>query len=97
MNTYVKGNLVRVAGSFTDENGAAMNPTVVKCAVLPPATVTPTTYTYGTDAAVVRDSTGHYHVDLDASTEGLWRYRWYSTGSGQAAAESEFQVRSSPF
>ena len=96
MSTYYVGNLIRVSVAFTNTLGAAVDPAVVKCQVRTPAGVV-TTYTYGTDAAVIRDSTGNYHLDVDASAEGLWRYRWYSTGSGQAAAEGAFDVPDSLF
>jgi hypothetical protein len=92
MNVYVKGNLVRVSASFTNEAGAALDPTVVKCVVLEPGDVLATTYTYGTDVAVVKDSTGHYHLDIDADEAGEWRYRWYSTGTGQSASEGLFMA-----
>ena len=45
-----------------------------------------TSLTYGVDAALVKDSTGVYHVDVDADEVGWWHYRVYSTGTGQAAA-----------
>jgi len=50
------------------------------------------TYTYLTDSVVVKDSTGHYHIDVDASVAGTWTYRWFSTGTGQAADDQTFIV-----
>jgi hypothetical protein len=97
MNTYVSGSLVRVSGAFTGNNGAVLDPTVVKVAVLEPGAIVPTVKTYGTDAEVVKDGTGQYHLDIDANTSGVWRYRWFSTGNGQAANESAFEVAVSPF
>lgn len=96
MGTYYVGNLVRVSVVFTNSVGTAVDPTAVKCQVRTPAGVV-TTYTYGTDPEVVKDSTGNYHLDVNASTEGLWRYRWYSTGTGQAAAEGAFDIPDSLF
>ena len=95
-NPYDKGDLVRVSAAFTTAAGAALDPTVVKCQVQTPAG-TATTYTYGTDAALVKDSTGAYHLDIDAATSGEWCYRWYSTGTGQAAAEGRFSVTAGEF
>ena len=97
MNTYVKGNIIRVAGLFTDDSGAVLDPTVIKCLVLAPGAVLPTVYQYGVDAEMARDSAGRYHADIDADTEGVWRYRWQSTGNGQAANESAFEIAVSPF
>ncbi len=95
-NTYEKGDLVRVSAVFTTAAGANLDPTAVLCQVRR-ATGATTTYTYLTDAALVKDSSGHYHVDVDANGEGLWYYRWYSTGTGQAADETTFSVEASAF
>jgi hypothetical protein len=43
----------------------------------------------------VKDSTGNYHVDVDADEPGVWRFRFAGTVSGQAAAEGQFRVDSS--
>jgi hypothetical protein len=91
--TYDNGDLVRCSAIFTNSSGTATDPSVVRFQVRNPAgTVTP--YLYGTDIQLVKDSTGNYHVDVDASSDGLWSYRFYSTGSGQAAAEANFIVSS---
>lgn len=89
---YDYGDLVRVSGHFTDANGDDVDPTVVMLTFVEPG-VAAVTYTFGVDADLVRDSAGHYHVDLDADTAGRWRYRWFSTGTGQAAGETFFDVR----
>lgn len=93
-NTYDLGDLVRVSAPFTRvSNGAAVDPTAVKLSVRNPAG-TVTTYTYGSgDGVIVRDSTGNYHADLDTPTAGDWYYRWWSTGTGQAAEENVYNVR----
>lgn len=96
MNVYDVGDLVRVTGAFTNSAGTALDPAVVKFKFTNPAGVT-TTYTFGTDAQLVKDSTGNYHVDLDASVKGTFRYRWFSTGNGQAAGEHKFFVKTSAF
>jgi len=96
MNTYVLGNLVRVSAAFTNSVGAAVDPAVVKCQVRKPDGSI-TTLTYGTDAAVVKSAVGAYYLDVDANAEGVWRYRWYATGSGQAADEEAFEILDSPF
>jgi len=36
-------------------------------------------------------------VDINASQTGTYRYRFYSTGMGQAAAEGNFRVDTSSF
>ena len=96
VNVYQLGDLVRATGTFTTAAGAALDPSVVKCSVITPLAVT-TTYTYGTDAALVKDSAGIYHVDVNAASVGTWHYRWFSTGTGQAADEGWFVVEESEF
>lgn len=92
-NTYDQGDLVRVrANKFTDADGVAIDPATVKVSVKTPAG-TVTTLVYGTDAAVVRTATGQYELGVDANASGFWHYRWFSTGTGQAAGEKRFYVR----
>lgn len=92
-NTYDLGDLIRVSAPFTRvSNNAAVDPTAVYLIVTNPSGVS-TTYTYGVDAIIVKDSTGNYHADLDANASGDWYYRWKSTGTGQAAEENQYYVR----
>lgn len=95
-NKYDLGDLVRVSVAFTNSAGTAIDPTAVLCQYKSPAGTT-TALTYGTDVALVKDSTGNYHVDIDCDEEGTWDCRYYSTGTGQAAAETSFRVRVSAF
>ncbi len=88
---FDKGDLVRATGTFTDLAQAAQDPTTVKVSVRTPARVV-TTYVYGVDAAVVKDATGVYHIDIDANQVGTWHVRWFAVGTGQAANESPFYV-----
>lgn len=62
----IAGTMVRSVGSFTDLSGTAINPDeVVVCYSF--AGGTPVNLIYGTDAAVIRDSTGVFHVDIDTT------------------------------
>lgn len=94
-NTYDIGDLVRCTGTFAtgDTN---VNPGAIFFKVKTPSGVV-TTYTYGTDVELVRDSTGVYHVDVDATEWGDYTYRFWSTGVGQAASEGQFWVRRTLF
>jgi uncharacterized protein YfaS (alpha-2-macroglobulin family) len=94
MNAYQVGNVVRCSGAFTTAAGAAVDPsTVTFRARRPDGTVT--VYVYGTDAELVKDSTGNYHVDLAANAAGRWAYRWEGTGAAPSAAEAQFRVEAS--
>lgn len=90
-NVYLIGVQVRLSATFATSAGVATDPTtvIVKYAA-PGASVV--TKTYGVDAAVVKDSTGHYHIDLDLSTAGEWSYRWTGSGTLVAAAETQMIV-----
>ena len=96
MNSYDLGNLVRVSATFRDSSNALVDPAVVKCQVRA-SSGTITTYTYGASPELVREGAGVYWLDVDASAAGEWRYRWFSTGTGQAAAEDLFAIRNSIF
>ena len=93
MKYHDVGDEVKVTAVFTDpDNGnAALDPTAVKFDFTTPAGLT-TTYIYGTNSELVKDSTGNYHVLIDAATSGIWTYRWYSTGTGKAADDGRFDV-----
>jgi hypothetical protein len=90
-NSYDLGDLVRVTGAFKDAAGEPIDPTAVSFKLRDP-TGAVTTFVYGVAPALVKDSTGHYHIDVSASMSGTWRYRWESTGAGQAAEEGAFVV-----
>jgi hypothetical protein len=96
MRNYDKGDLVRCTGLFTDDDGVAQDPSEVYFKVKDPAGET-TTYQYGVDGDLKKSATGSYYIDIDADTSGIWSYRFYSTGSGQAADEEKFTVRRSEF
>lgn len=95
-NTYDVGDLIRCSGAFTDADSAVLDPTAVLFKFKNPAETT-TTYTYGTDAELVKDSVGNYHVDIDTNAAGIWHYRFESTGTGQAAGENYYRARVSNF
>ena len=94
-NTYDVGDLPHVSAVFTTPAGVATDPTAVLLEYKTPSGVT-TTLTYGVGTTIVKDSVGHYHADLSATEAGTWRYRWYSTGTGQAAEPSWFVVLANP-
>jgi hypothetical protein len=91
-NTHDLGDLVPVRGHFTTAAGVDQDPDVVKVSIRRPSGSI-NTYTHGDGAEVVKDSTGHYHLDVNCNATGTWHYRWWSTGDGQAAEEKMFKVR----
>jgi hypothetical protein len=92
---YVKGASPRLLGVFRDPStGDLIDPATVKVYVKNPAAVI-TIKTYITDPEVVKESTGRYHMDVDANVVGRWTYRFESTGTGKAADERDFVVKAS--
>jgi hypothetical protein len=55
-----------------------------------------TSYTYGTDAALVRAATGNYYVDVTPDIAGRWWFRCETTGP-VSAQEGDFLVQASAF
>lgn len=95
-NIYQIGDLIRVSALFTDAAGVAVDPTGIVAKYKNPAN-TITTLTYPTDAPLVKDSTGNYHVDIAVATTGIWYYRFTGTGAVTAADEHRFYVERSEF
>jgi hypothetical protein len=93
MTNYPEGTVVTVKGTFTNTAGAVQDPATVKLTVVTPDGVE-ATYVYGTDADMLKSSTGVYTCNLDTTAKrGLWLYTWWSVGSGQAdSGEKEFYV-----
>ena len=95
-NSYDIGDRVRVSNRFATPAGVDTDPTTVVCKYIDPS-LNVTTKTYGSDAEVVKDSTGRYHLDIDVDEAGTWSYRWTGTGAVVAAGEQTFVVRESAF
>jgi uncharacterized protein YfaS (alpha-2-macroglobulin family) len=93
---FTLGEAVRVSMLFTNAAGAAADPTSVRFKYKDPEGLI-TALVYPTDVALVKDSTGNYHVDVDANKVGVWHWKAYSTGQGQAADEGSFTVEESEF
>ena len=88
---YPLGDLITVTGTFKTATGAAFDPTSVFFEYKKPNGST-TILQYGVNAALVNDGVGIYHVDISADIPGIYYYRMYSTGVGQAAKFGQFTV-----
>lgn len=95
---FLEGNKVRVAELFTrTTDSVAVDPGVVIFKHRIGQSGTITTLTYLTDVALVKDSVGNYHVDIDLTTPGMLYWEWRGTGTNQAADEGKFEVAESRF
>jgi hypothetical protein len=96
MSNYTLGTMVRLNGSFRTVYGALDDPATVTFEIqVPSGTIT--TYTYGVDNELVRESEGNYYVDWTTADSGTYTYRFASVGTVTAANENTFTVPSSPF
>ena len=98
MASYARGQLVRCSVQFVNKtSGAAVDPATVSFEYRV-GSGSVTTYVYGTNNQLVKDSTGNYHVDLDTSSaSGDWYWRFSSTGVNQGAVEGKFTVKPTGF
>lgn len=90
------GSVQRLTINLQSTAGVDTDPTALTFKLMDPMG-TETTYTYGTDAQIVKTSTGDYYVDVVPDRGGRWFYRWVSTGSAAGAQEGNFIVQASPF
>lgn len=87
-NHFSAGSLVKLTSTFQDADEVLFNPTDVKITIEDP-NGTITTYEYGVDGGLIKDSTGIYHIDVDTTGKpGTWHYRWFSLGTGQASSKN---------
>lgn len=97
IHVYKKGQKVQARCEFKvwDTETAAWvltDPTTVTCKVRPPSGSV-SAYVYGTDAALGKESTGVYVLDLVTNATGEWFFRFEGTGACVAVEESAFKVK----
>lgn len=94
--SYDKNDVVRCSVEFKNTSGTLSDPSVVTFKIKNPAGTT-TTYVYGTDAALVKDATGQYHIDVDIDSVGIYYYRFIGSGTLKAANEGKFTIKQTEF
>lgn len=85
---YHIDDLRRLTAAFTVASVATDPSTLMFIMREPDGTETP--YVYGTDAELVKDSTGNFHVDWPITQAGRHLYRWVGTGAAAEAGQAEF-------
>src|SRR5688572_14500794 len=97
INVYQQGDSVRLSAAFRNTAGDLADPTAVTFWFTPPTGVT-VSYAYVTDAEIVRDSIGTYHVDLTLSVPYRWKYQFKGAGNDINMVENgEFDVEPNSF
>lgn len=90
--SYSIGTKIRFTATFRIEaTQALVDPTTVTFRFRNPSG-TETSYVYGVNVELVRDSLGVFHVDLTPNASGSWYRRWIGTGAAAVAKESSFAV-----
>lgn len=86
------GDRKRFSITFTDITAAPADPTIVTAFITEPDGVV-TAYVYLTDAELVKDSTGVYHVDWTFAKAGRHKIKLSGEGSLVSAEQVEVWVR----
>lgn len=89
--TYLIGSRRKLVCVITGESGSPIDPDVLTFEMHTPDGQV-TTYVYGTDPGLVRDSLGVFHVYWDCTQNGLHRYSFVASGSIAAVQDGIFQV-----
>ena len=92
---YDIGDVRRLSTATTNSNGDAADPAELTFTLQPPDGAT-VNYTYGTDAELVKDSVGNYHVDITLLQFGRYSYKFNATGANGQMTSGELFVRSDP-
>lgn len=86
------GDVRRLSAIFKNSSDEDADPTTVVIKIRRHDPNNITTYTYGTDAELVKDAIGQYHTDYLIIGAGDVTYKWIGTGAVYAAEESTFAV-----
>ena len=100
-STYDQGDIVRAIGTFTDTGGAVGDPTTVKFGYTTPDSTalstgnsfTRTSTSTGAVDSINKESAGVYFVDVLTTGQGLYEWRYTSTGTLAASGESWASIR----
>lgn len=91
MSVHEINDVVVVTSSFYNSNGQLTNPTGLTFSYRKPDGST-ASYTLS-DAELVNDSVGTYHVNLTVDAAGAWFWSWVATGAVADADHGYFYVR----
>ncbi len=95
LNLYVEGQVVHASVTLrSTATDALSDPTTLTAIVVHPDG-TETSYVFGTDAELIHDSLGLFHIDIACDEPGEWGYRFVSTGTAAGAGQKSFYVNRS--
>lgn len=91
MDNFFEGATARITARFEDENHVLADPTTITAEFSNPAGVK-TTWVFGADVELVRESVGVYHYDIDLNLPRVWHYRIEGTGTVKAVSQNQLNV-----
>lgn len=95
MDSFDKGDLVRITATFRNAADALTDPTSVTFRHQSPSgTTTSKTFAAG---EVTRDSLGVFYYEWVPDASGMWSWRFEGTGAVAQVDEGEFMVLLSDF
>jgi hypothetical protein len=92
---YDIGDVVRIKASFTSTIPNSL-PTSVTFYIRRPDGSTAVKNS-GIDPDLISEGNGIYHVDIEITQAGTWRYRFAATAPVKSAVEGEFRAKRSWF
>lgn len=98
-NSYNVGTDVRCEMRFYSdkERTTLADPTTIKFRYQGPGATAITEYVYGSDAALHKDSTGIYYVNVNPTSAGRWDYVYRGTGTVSITLKSYFEAQATLF
>ncbi|HLY78211.1 MAG TPA: hypothetical protein VKQ70_02485 [Caulobacteraceae bacterium] len=92
MNVYEIDTLVKVASSFTEVTGSAVDPTTVTLYIRDPSGALATVPM----GALSHDAVGVFSYPINASVSGVWTYKFQGAGNVETTSpDTTFLVQSS--
>jgi hypothetical protein len=91
MNSYPNGATIRFSAVLR-LNGVLTDPATLTFKTYEAADGTITSHVYGTDATLIKDDVGLYHINAALSKSGAVVYRWVATGTPAGVAENSLTI-----
>lgn len=88
---YDVGDIVNLVVTFTNSAGTPVDPSGAKTFTLTQPSGTTTTYVHGTDAELVKDSTGVYYVSWTVAAAGPYEWSIVGVGTNGGRAGGKFR------
>src|SRR5687768_16221148 len=91
------GSPIAFAANFSSAAATDVDPDTVTFWTCDPLG-SQTSYVYGTDDEIVKDSGGDYTATIIPDSPGRWFFKWITTGTNLVVvSEGDFLVQDSPF